>query len=109
MDFKEEFKRHIRKFAVDDVITFCSERSIKMYNNKKPFEMFDVPYYNRKTGKQEMCKNFTVTQYELIRLCFFSILYGNDYRSIKLDENNFLQLISSTRRIANEADKNDPN
>lgn len=109
MNFEEEFKKHIRKFAVDDVINFCSERSIKMYNNKKPFEMFDVPYYNRKTGKKEVCKNFTITQYELIRLCFYSILYGNDYRSTKLDENNFLQLISSARRIADEADKNDPN
>ena len=86
---KEDFKRIIRKYSTVELLKYCSNLSIEMYNNKEPFKIENIPYYY-KNGVKAGRIDFIYTQHEIINLIYLSILYGNDYRKLKMDKNEFV-------------------
>ena len=99
--YKEEFEKIIRKYSTIDLIKFCSNLSIVMYENKEPFKIENLPYYY-KNGVKAGNFNFMYAQHELINLVYLSILYGNDYRKLKMDENEFVDVLDKLKKYKNE-------
>lgn len=98
---QEEFIKIIKKYSTMELIKFCSKLSIEMYNNKEPFKIETFPYYYKngvKAGEHE----FIYAQHEIVNLIYLSILYGNDYRKVKMDKNEFVNTLDKLKKYKNE-------
>lgn len=105
---KEDFIRIIRKYSTVELLKFCSNLSIEMYNNKEPFKIENIPYYY-KNGVKAGRIDFIYKQHEIINLIYLSILYGNDYRKLKMDKNEFVNTLDKLKKYKNELSGKDKN
>lgn len=81
---QEEFIKVIKKYSTIDLIKFCSKLSIEMYDNNEPLRTEKIHFYY-KNGVKVGDYDFTYAQHELINLIYLSILYGNDFRRVKMN------------------------
>lgn len=102
MDKKlQEYRQFVRKFPTYNVLEYFSNESINIYHNSKiGVRIENVPMYNKKYGYKIGDYRFDIAQWNLLEVCFYSIKYGNDYRSKTIDKNDFYSLLNETRKIS---------
>ena len=105
---QKEFIDIIKKYSTIELIKYCSQLSVEMYDSKEPFRMETLPYYYRNGIKAGTC-DFIYAQHELINLIYLSILYGNDYKKLIMDKNGFVNTLDKLRKYKNELSKKDKN
>lgn len=95
-----DYKQYIRKFPTYNVLEYFSKESMDIYDNYKlGVKMELVPLYNKhgmKIGEQR----FYIGQWNLLEVSFNAIKYGNDYRNLFIDRNEFYTLLNKTEIIS---------
>lgn len=103
---KNEFIQFVRKYPTYELLKCFSKLSIEMYDAKQPFKFENVPYYYKngiKAGSVDFCYN----QHELLNLCYYSILYGNDYRQRKIEKSDIVNLLNKLKKYKDECSAKD--
>lgn len=104
---EEDYKRLIRKYATCDLVEYFSKKSIESYmSDKKGVTFVDVSYYEKRSGAIGVFKDFMYGQWELIEICYHSIMYSNDYRTGNaIDDNAFYHIVNTNKRYSEEKEK----
>lgn len=98
MNEEYKIKQFLRKFSVSDLLSHFSAESIDIYHNFEHGTKFENKQLYTKLERKIENVEFSIGQWELIELCFYSIKWGNDYRYNVIDFNNHYNLISSIKR-----------
>lgn len=100
------YKQYIRKYPTYSLLEYFSLEALDIYNNhEKGVKMEKIPYYDKKNLIKKGERNFLITQWELLEVCFNSIKYGNDYRNNKITRKDFYDLLNYTRNISVKLEK----
>ena len=103
---KNEFIQYVRRYPTNELLYFMSKLSIEMYYENQPIKFEKLPYYY-KNGIKACDINFIYTQHELLNLCYYSILFGNDYRQNKIEKKELIDLLDKLKRYNNDCSAND--
>lgn len=106
---KEEFIKFIRRYPTDKVIKYFSNLSMKMYKIQKPYVWETIPFFYKKNSLKGGNVNFVYSQHEMIAICYFSILYGNDYRykNKRINKQEGIELLDALKKYRNECSGKD--
>lgn len=90
---EENFKKKLRQFPTYLLLEEFSVISMEIFNHYQNATKFIKINYLDENNKPQNC-DFSISQWDLIEVGFHSIIFGNDYRNKKIDENNFLDLLN---------------
>ena len=99
---KKNFVSFVRRYPTDEVIKYFSKVSMEMFNKKEPFMWETVPYFYKKSGIKAGSVEFVYAQHELISICYYSILHGNDYRNKLINKEDGIELLDKLKKYKNE-------
>ena len=69
--------------------------------DKKGVTFVDIPYYEKRSGAIGVFRDFMYGQWELIEICYHSIMHSNDYRNGNaIDDNAFYHIVNANKRYS---------
>lgn len=94
----DNFKKNLRQFSTYHLLEKFSSFSMDIFNNEKNATKFIKIKYLDRNNLYKIC-NFNISQWDLIEICYYSIIYGNDYRNKIIEEKDIIKLVNLYREF----------